>query len=116
MRITALNASDVAVGGQEPCVCSRFTFTEATPDEANRYCETLAEQIDLLRIMDDEFAAFGVTDRRGVAIRTEEPVDFHPLRKTSNRVCVPDLMDATKYANVTIQTVGVYPFERMSQL
>ena len=76
----------------------------------------LKEQIDVLRMMDDEYGVFGKSDGRGVAIRSEEPVDFHPLRKTSNVVCVPDLMEAMKYVNVATQTVGVYPFHRMSQL
>jgi hypothetical protein len=136
-RVAALNAFDVAMGGQEPCVSSRFTFIEATPEQADQYCKVLAEQIridrvgegtprpldmelkeqiDTLRVMDDEYGVFGVTDGRGVAIRSEEPVDFHPLRKTSNVVCVPSLMDAMKYVNVATQTVGVYPFERMVEL
>jgi hypothetical protein len=133
----ALNASDVAMSNQEACVCSRFTFIEATPEQADRYCEILAEQIridrmgegtprpldselkeqiDVLRMMDDEYAVFGKSDGHGVAIRSEEPVDFHPLRKTSNVVCVPSLMDAMKYVNVATQTVGVYPFHRMVEL
>lgn len=136
-KVAELNASDVAMANQEACVCSRFTFIEATPAEADRYCELLAErlridrmgegmprpldidlkeQIDMLRMMDDEYAVFGTTDGRGVAIRSEEPVDFHPLRKTSNVVCVNSLQDALKYVNVATQTVGVYPFERMAEL
>ncbi|GGC16515.1 long-chain-fatty-acyl-CoA reductase [Novosphingobium endophyticum] len=132
-----LNAQDVSIGGQEPCVSSRFTFIEASPQEADRYCKLLAErirvdrmgegtprplemdlreQIDVLRMMDDEFAVFGVTDGRGVAIRSTEPVDFHPLRKTSNVVCVSSLQDAMKHVNVATQTVGVYPFSRMAEL
>ena len=132
-----LNARDVSILNQEACVCSRFTFLEATPEQGDRYAEALAErlrvdrmsegtprpldmelkeQIDVLRMMDDEYAVFGKSDGRGVAIRSEEPVDFHPLRKTSNVVCVPDLMDAMKYVNVATQTVGVYPFDRMPEL
>jgi hypothetical protein len=132
-----LNARDVSILGQEACVCSRFTFLEATPEQGDRYAEALAErlridrmgegtprpldmelkeQIDVLRMMDDEYGVFGKSDGRGVAIRSEEPVDFHPLRKTSNVVCVPDLMEAMKYVNVATQTVGVYPFERMANL
>lgn len=133
----ALNAMDVAIANQEACVCSRFTFIEATPEEADRYCEVLAreiridrmgegtprpldmelrEQIETLRMLDDDYAVFGALDGRGVAIRSEEPVDFHPLRKTSNVVCVPSLMEAMKYVNVATQTVGVYPFHRMAGL
>ncbi len=132
-----LNARDVSILNQEACVCSRFTFIEASPEDADRYCEVLAErlridrtgegtprpldmelkeQIDVLRMMDDEYGVFGKSDGRGVAIRSEEPVDFHPLRKTSNVVCVPDLMDAMRYVNVATQTVGVYPFHRMPDL
>ena len=132
-----LNARDVSILNQEACVCSRFTFIEASPEDADRYCEVLAErlridrmgegtprplemelkeQIDTLRMMDDDYGVFGKSDGRGVAIRSEEPVDFHPLRKTSNVVCVPSLMDAMKYVNVATQTVGVYPFDRMPEL
>jgi len=132
-----LNASDVAMANQEACVCSRFTFIEATPEEADRYCKILAdeirvdrmgegtprplemelkEEIETLRMMDDDYGVFGASDGRGIAIRSEEPVDFHPLRKTSNVVCVSSLMDAMKYVNVATQTVGVYPFDRMPEL
>jgi len=132
-----LNARDVSILGQEACVCSRFTFLEASPEDGDRYAERLAErlridrtgegtprpldmelkeQIDVLRMMDDEYGVFGASDGRGVAIRSDEPVDFHPLRKTSNVVCVPDLMEAMKWVNVATQTVGVYPFDRMPAL
>jgi hypothetical protein len=132
-----LNARDVSILNQEACVCSRFTFLEATPEDGDRYAEKLAErlridrtgegtprpldmelkeQIDVLRMMDDEYGVFGKSDGRGVAIRSEEPVDFHPLRKTSNVVCVPSLQEAMKYVNVATQTVGVYPFHRMAGL
>jgi hypothetical protein len=136
-RVAALNASDVAMGGQEPCVSSRFTFIEAEPEEADRYCKILAEeirvdrmqegtprplekdlkeQIETLRLMDDDYAVFGKLDGRGIAIRSEEPVDFHPLRKTSNVVCVSSLDEAMRYVNVATQTVGVFPFHRMAEL
>ncbi len=132
-----LNARDVSILNQEACVCSRFTFLEASPEQGDRYAEALAErlridrmgegtprpldmelkeQIDVLRMMEDDYGVFGKTDGRGVAIRSEEPVDFHPLRKTSNVVCVPSLQDAMKYVNVATQTVGVYPFNRMPEL
>lgn len=131
------NAADVTMANQEACVCSRFTFLEANPNEADRYCQALAheirkdvmnegiprpletdlrEQIDVLRMMDEDYAVFGESDGRGVAIRSEEPVDFHPLRKTSNVVCVPSLEHALKYVNVATQTVGVWPFHRMKDL
>jgi len=137
VEAATLNAADVAMAIQEACVCSRFTFIEATPEQADRYCQVLAEQIridrmgegtprplemdlkeqiETLRMMDDDYAVFGALDGHGVAIRSDEPVDFHPLRKTSNVVCVPSLMEAMKYVNVATQTVGVYPFGRMPAL
>jgi len=137
-EVAELNARDVAISDQEACVCSRFTFIEATPEKADRYCELLAErlridrvggaaaprpldmelreQIDALRMMDDEYRVFGRSDGRGVTIRSDKPVDFQPLRMTSNVVCVPSLQEALKYVNVATQTVGVYPFGRMEEL
>ena len=137
VEAATLNAADVAMANQEACVCSRFTFIEASAEEADRYCKVLAEQIridrmgegtprplemdlreeiETLRMMDEDYGVFGALDGRGVAIRSDEPVDFHPLRKTANVVCVPSLMEAMKYVNVATQTVGVYPFARMAQL
>jgi len=132
-----LNARDVSILGQEACVASRFTFLEASPADGDRYAKALAErlrvdrmdegtprplemelkeQIETLHLLDDEYGVFGKPDGRGVAIRSEEPVDFHPLRKTSNVVCVKSLQEAMKYVNVATQTVGVYPFSRMQAL
>ena len=137
-RVAALNASDVDMLGQEACVSSRFTFIEASPEDADRYCRLhaealrapkltdldeprpldmdLKEQIDTLRMLDDDYAVFGRSDGRGVVIRSQEPVDFHPLRKTSNVVCVKSLDDAMQWVTVATQTVGVYPFARMASL
>lgn len=137
IRAATLNARDVAMANQEACVCSRFTFIEADEEDADRYSKVLAEQIrvdimgegtprpleadlkeqiETLRMMDDDYSVFGKLDGRGVAIRSEEPVDFHPLRKTSNVVTVPSLDAAMKYVNVATQTVGVFPFSRMPEL
>lgn len=137
IRAATLNARDVAMANQEACVCSRFTFIEANEEDADRYSKVLAEQIrvdmmgegtprpleadlkeqiETLRMMDDDYSVFGKLDGRGVAIRSDEPVDFHPLRKTSNVVTVSSLDDAMKYVNVATQTVGVFPFNRMPEL
>ena len=136
-EVAERNAVDVSILNQEACVASRFTFLEATPEQADRYCERLAErlridrsdegeprpldlelreEIDVLRMLEGDYAVFGATDGRGVVIRSEEPVDFHPLRKTANVVCVESLSDAMQYVNVATQTVGVYPFQRMPEL
>ena len=47
-------------------------------------------------------------------IRSEEPVDFHPINKIGNVVRVDRLDDAVKYVNVATQTIGFYPSERMA--
>ena len=138
-EVAELNARDVSILNQEACVASRFTFLE-TGDEAaaDHYAKALAErlridrsgegdavrplemdlkeQIDTLRMLDDEYGVFGRSDGRGVTIRSAEPVDFHPLRKTSNVVMVPSLEAAMKHVNVATQTVGVWPFHRMPAL
>src|SRR5690606_8008324 len=44
-----LNARDVSILNQEACVCSRFTFLEGTPEEADRYAEALAERLRIDR-------------------------------------------------------------------
>src|SRR5690625_1110783 len=46
-KVAKMNASDVAMANQEACVCSRFTFIEASPEDADRYCELLAKHIRL---------------------------------------------------------------------
>ncbi|PBC48055.1 long-chain-fatty-acyl-CoA reductase [Rhodococcus sp. ACS1] len=129
-----LAATDVMVLNQEACVASRFIFVEANREDADRFCERvhtrivekaaasgdsrpldldLREQVDMLAMMGDEFRVWGRTDGKGLVIRSDEPVDFHPINKTANVVRVDSLDDVVKYVNVATQTVGCYPFERM---
>jgi Acyl-CoA reductase (LuxC) len=129
-----LAATDVMVLNQEACVASRFIFVEADRDDTDRFCERLharivekaaatgdarpleadlREQIDMLMMLDDEFRVWGKTDGKGLVIRSDEPVDFHPSNKTANVVRVDSLDDAMRYVNVATQTVGFFPFERM---
>lgn len=130
-----LAASDVMVLNQEACVASRFIYLEAGHADADRFCERLhgritrkaaasgdtrplgadlREQIDTLMMLDDEFRVWGRTDGTGLVIRSEEPVDFHPVNKTANVVRVDALDQAMRHVNVATQTVGFYPFERMA--
>jgi hypothetical protein len=130
-----LASADVMILNQEACVASRFVFVEADFDEADRFCERLQkrvaaraaesgdtrpldmdlrEQIETLMLLDDDYRIWGKTDGKGLVIRSDEPVDFHPINKTVNVVCVRSLDDAVKYVNVATQTVGFYPFERMA--
>jgi hypothetical protein len=130
-------AQDVGLLNQEACVCSRVLFVEGGRSEVSRFCERLqrklvernaisgkapalprdlAEEIEALRAMDDDFGVWGTGDGSGLVVLSEEPVDFHPINKTANVVPVRSLKDALKYVNVATQTVGVYPPSRLSEL
>ena len=92
---------------------SRFLFQ--VDDDAALPVE-VRDEIEMLTLMGDDTKVWGKPDGRGLVILTDEPVDFHPLRKTANVVCVPSLEQAVKYVNVATQTVGVFPFHRMADL
>jgi hypothetical protein len=130
-----LASADVMTLNQEACVASRFIYAEGSQADVDRFCAKLQnriaaraadsgdirpldmemrEQIETLMLMDDEFAVWGKTDGTGLVIRSEEPVDFHPINKVANVVRVDSLDDATKWVNVATQTVGFYPFDRMA--
>ena len=133
-RAAELAASDVMILGQEACVCSRFQFVEGTEEEVDAFCEKMhrviaakaaasgdvrplamdmREEIDMLSMLEDEYRVWGKTDGKGLVIRSEEPVDFHPINKVANVVRVDSLDDAVKWVNVATQTVGFFPFNRM---
>ncbi|CAN7599891.1 hypothetical protein LJR225_004518 [Phenylobacterium sp. LjRoot225] len=130
-----LASGDVMTLNQEACVASRFLYVEGDQPAVDRFCEKLhrriaeraaasgdirpldmdlREQIETLMMMDDEFGVWGRPDGKGVVIRSDEPVDFHPINKTANVVRVDKLDDAVKWINVATQTVGFYPFDRMA--
>ena len=133
----AAAARDVGAANQEACTSSRILFIEGEQAQVDRFCERLhrellahtaatgkapapprdiAEEIETLRMMGDEFRVWGVPDGTGVVVRTDAPVDFHPIGKTANVVMVPSLKSALKYVNVATQTVGVYPPARQVEL
>ena len=58
--------------------------------------ETCARRSRCCSCMDDEYGVWGKTDGRGLVIRSDEPVDFHPINKTANVVRVDSLDDAMK--------------------
>jgi hypothetical protein len=120
---------------QEACVASRFQFVEGPQEDVDRFCARLhhhiarraaasgdvrpldmdmREQVEAMVLMDDDYGVWGRTDGKGLVIRSDEPVDFHPINKTANVVRVDSLDDAVKWINVATQTVGFYPFERMA--
>jgi hypothetical protein len=131
-------AADVMILNQEACVASRFIFTEGTVEQVDKFCghlvkrlgvdrdtgsadsppppSSMAEEIEGLRILEDDFRVWGKPDGRGLVIRSDEPVDFHPTNKTVNVVRVKNLKDALRYVNVATQTVGVFPFSRAYDL
>jgi hypothetical protein len=130
-------AADVGILNQEACVSSRFIFIEGDRKQVDLFCERLqqrlvdrnaltgkapplprdlAEEVESLRSMDDDFGVWGVADGSGLVVRSDEPVDFHPINKTANVVRVNALADAVKYVNVATQTVGVYPPQQQVDL
>ena len=130
-----LASADVMTLNQEACVASRYQFVEGDVAQVDRFCAALhrriaaraaqsgdvrpldmdmKEQVESLMMMDDDYAVWGKTDGKGLVIRSDEPVDFHPINKTANVVRVDRLDDAVKYINVATQTVGFYPFDRMA--
>lgn len=129
-----LASADVMTLNQEACVASRFVYVEGSQEQVDHFSEKLQrriaeraaasgdirplamdlrEQIEALMMIDDEFRVWGKTDGKGLVVRSEEPVDFHPINKTANVVRVDSLDDAVKWVNVATQTIGFYPFHRM---
>ena len=125
--VAAAAARDVGAANQEACTSSRILFIEGEQAKVDRFCERLhrellahtaatgrapapprdiAEEIETLGMMGDEFRVWGVPDGTGVVVRTDAPVDFHPTGKTANVVMVPSLKAALKYVNVATQTAG----------
>jgi len=130
-----LASADVMVLNQEACVASRFIYVEGSQTQVDRFSGRLhqriveraagsgdtrpldmdlREQIETMMMMDDDYRVWGKPDGRGCVIRSDEPVEFHPINKTANVVRVPSLDEAVKYVNVATQTVGFYPFQRMA--
>ena len=130
-------ASDVGMSNQEACVCSRVLFVEGDRRQVDRFCDRLhqklvaqnavsgkapplprdlAEEIEACKMMDEDFGVWGTSDGSGLVVRSDQPVDFHPINKTANVVPVETLKSALKYVNVATQTVGVYPPARQIEL
>jgi hypothetical protein len=131
-------AADATLLNQQACVSSRFQFIEASEEEADRFCAALyermgierpfsspepwatppnvREEIEGIRMLEDIYRVWGKYNDRGLVIRSDDPVDFHPDGKVVNVVCVKRLEDAVRHVNVATQTVGVYPASRKAQL
>jgi hypothetical protein len=136
-QVAELAARDVMTLNQEACVASRIQFVEGSEEQVDQFAERLChhiralaeasgdrrpldselkDQIEMMQLMDFDYTVFGETDGGGVVIRSDKPVDFHPINKTANVVRVDDLMQAIKWVNVATQTVGFFPFPRIAEL
>jgi hypothetical protein len=127
-------ATDATFLNQEACVASRFLFVEGTTGDVDRFCEALLpqlskerpfaaasgspvpgeirEEIDVLKDMAPFYRVWGSYDGTGTVIRSDDPVEFHPIARVVNVVPVTSLSDAVRFADVATQTVGVYPASR----
>jgi hypothetical protein len=131
-------AIDATVMNQQACVSSRVQFIEGSVEEIDRYCALLQARLGVarpncsacgnplpsdmrsaiegLRDLEPYYRVWGGYEGKGVVIRSEEPVDFHPDGRVVNVVPVKDLADALRYVTVATQTVGVYPAARKAAL
>lgn len=137
-EVADLAAADATVMDQQACVSSRFQFVEGTVGEVDAYCAALQErlgverlvtsacstapqgemrdEIEALAMLEPDYRVFGGFDGRGIVVRSDEPVDFHPDGRVVNVVRVDRLEDGIGAANVATQTVGIWPAERRRQL
>ena len=133
-----LGAVDASYFDQGACIASRFQFVEGTIEQVDRYCELLhrnllkerrytaavcfrvptdiREEIEGMRMLDDDFSIWGKYDGSGIVIRSEDPVEFHPDGKIVNVVRVDSIDEAVKYASVATSTAGIYPFKLKARL
>lgn len=76
----------------------------------------MREEIEALSMIEPDYRVFGGFDGRGIVIRSDEPVDFHPDGRVVNVVRVERLEHAIGHANVATQTVGIFPETRRKEL
>jgi hypothetical protein len=130
-------ALDINLNNQEACAASRFIYIEGTIDEVRPWCERLAtelgidrvlgdgrdvpvprtvrEEVDALRHLEPFYAVLGDFST-GVVVLSEAPVDFHPQGKVANVVVTPSLEEALENVTVATQSIGIYPTSRVSEL
>jgi hypothetical protein len=137
-QVAELAAADATVFNQDACVAARHICIEGDLEQVDRFCAVLRERlgvdrefasavgpktsgdireaVDGLRFLEPDYRIWGEYDGRGLVVRSPEPVDFHPTNKTVNVVPVTSMLDATAFATVATQTVGVYPSHRKAEL
>lgn len=131
-------AEDATLFNQEACLASRFVYAEGDRAGVEQYCAKLAErlstdretasaiappvpsemreEIEMLQMMGGEYKVWGKFDGAGMVILSDDRVSFHPSGKTVNVVHVKSLDDAVPFVNVATQTIGMYPYERKTEL
>ena len=131
-------AADATIMNQQACASSRVQFVEGSVEQVDRYCALLQkrlgverattsacgnplsgelrDEIDGLRDMEPHYRVWGGYEGRGVVVRSEDPVDFHPDGRVVNVVPVASLAQAVRKATVATQTVGVFPPGRKAEL
>lgn len=131
-------AADATIMNQQACASSRVQFVEGSVEQVDRYCAllqarlgierhttsacgsplpgSLRDEIDGVRDMEPHYRVWGGYEGRGLVIRSEEPVEFHPDGRVVNVVPVASLEEAVLRANVATQTVGVFPPSRKAGL
>ena len=124
-------AADICLVDQLACASSRFQYIEGSEEQVDQFCEelqkrigvermfgsadgmpvpnSLREEIDGLRSMPDYYRVWGDYSGKGLVIRSDEPVEFHPEYRIANVVRVPDLEEVISEVNVATQTVSIYP-------
>jgi len=137
-QVASLAAEDVTLLDQEACAASRYQFVEGTPEQVDRFCELLCEEmhrdrrygsakavpppaevvaeVAALRTFEPDYKAWGDTDGGGLVLRSPEPVTFHPIGKVVNIIPVANIADGISFANPATQTVGVWPPERKTEV
>lgn len=134
-RVADQAAADLMMLNQEACAASRYQFVEGPQQLVDRFSEKfqrciaaraaqsgdfrplsgeLRDEVEAIMMLDDDYAVWGQADGKGLVIRSDQPVDFHPINKIGNVVRVNALDDAVRYVNVATQTIGFYPPQRMA--
>jgi hypothetical protein len=138
-EVADLAAKDASAYNQDACVAPRQIYVESDDiEQVDRFaallCEGLGvdrefasakglrtpsdirEAVEALRYLEPDYQVWGGFEGGGLVVRSPEPVDFHPTNKTVNVVPVASMADATAYATVATQTVGVYPSQRKTEV
>jgi len=131
-------ATDITLFDQDACAASRYLYADGDPEQIDRFCELLSEElgferhlssavarpllgeirdeIEVLKGLEPFYRVWGDYSGRGLVVRSDAPVDFYPQSKTVNVVMVDDLRDAVDHATVATQTVGIWPPEKAAEL